>query len=97
MRYRIVNRTRFITFVTVLILLFYVIVAGIFSKATALDNNRNSYVTIEVAEGDTLWDITRTYGNPKKDIGENIYDICKENGIKNSIIYPGEELLIKIK
>ena len=97
MRYRIVNRTRFITFVTVLLLLISFIFAGIFNKAIALDDSKVSYITIEVSEGDTLWDIARTYGDPKKDIRENIYDICNENGIKDSIIYPGEELIIKIK
>lgn len=47
-----------------------------------------------VRGGDTLWDIAQEYAPKGSDIRKYIYDLKKQNGLKNSEICPGMVLEI---
>lgn len=86
---RIVNLPRFIISLTVIVLILSFFTSFLTNKvfsATPI-----TYDEIVVSEGDTLWSIAMSLeGN----INKNIYEIKKVNGLDNSIIYIGQELLI---
>ncbi len=86
---RIVNLPRFIISLTVIVLILSFFTSMLTNKvfsATPI-----TYDEIVVSEGDTLWSIAMSLeGN----INKNIYEIKKVNGLDNSIIYIGQELLI---
>lgn len=46
-------------------------------------------IEYRVQAGDTLWDIAHEYAPKGADIREYIYNIKKDNGLKNSEICPG--------
>ena len=94
MRFRIVNRFRFITFVVIVILAISLLFAGIFNTATALDYKEEKYIEITICEGDTLWNLAKKYGSKEKDVREVIYDICKLNSIEGANIYSGQVIRI---
>lgn len=54
------------------------------------------YVEFSVRPGDTLWNIARIHSPANMDIREYIYQIQVINNVKNSIIYPGDILLLPI-
>ncbi len=54
--------------------------------------NTETFETITVQTGDTLWGIAKNHLPPRMDIREYIYEIKKANNITGSIIYPGEEI-----
>jgi len=96
MKYRIVNRKRFITFCILSILLIAFILLPILNDATAKDS-KIEYIKFTVSTGDTLWDIAKEYGSSNMDIREIIYIICEKNNLNSSSIYPGQEILIPCK
>lgn len=50
----------------------------------------------EVEEGDTLWDIASMIATDREDVRKIIYDIKAENNLKDAVIVPGQELIIRI-
>ena len=90
MRYRIANKKRFITFVTVVI----VSLSGLFSLSFA--KGEQAYTEVKVEEGDTLWSIAAEYGSPREDIRNTIYDIQKANSLDGALIYVGQVLLVPV-
>ena len=94
MKYRIVNRTRFITFLVIAILLMYFLIAGLASIVFASDNGLRETAEVRIVSGDTLWDIAKEYGPRNQDIRKTVYDICVYNGIKAGEIYPGQVIYI---
>jgi nucleoid-associated protein YgaU len=52
-----------------------------------------SGVLVTVESGDTIWSIAKQY-HPDKNINKIMYEIENVNGIKKSIIYPGQQLII---
>ena len=91
--YRITNKYRFITFVTLLVIMCSMIIGTLF-PVSAADHKDICYTEIKVQAGDTLWNIARAYGDSSKDVREVIYDICEANHINAGDIYPGQLLKI---
>ncbi|MBR6350999.1 MAG: LysM peptidoglycan-binding domain-containing protein [Firmicutes bacterium] len=94
MKYRITNRKRFITFLTAVIILSYLLVFGLVNIAFASDNNLKSTASVTVSAGDTLWEIAGDYVRPGNDIRNIVHEICILNGIRAGEIYPGQVLMI---
>ena len=90
---RITNKYRFITFVTVLVLVVSMAIGAMF-PVSAASPKHSSYTEIKVQTGDTLWQLAKTYGDQSKDVREVIYDICKVNNVDAGSIYPGQVLRI---
>ena len=90
--YRIVNRTRFITFLTIIILVVSFSIGALFSRVQAGKNMH--YIEVSVSQGDTLWNIAKEYGCGDKDIRRVIYDICRSNDISADELRPGQIILV---
>lgn len=95
-KYRIKNRIRFITFLTVMMLVTSFAVSGLFNLIEVHSTEEAKYVEVDVVEGDTLWDLAKEYGSDKLDIREIIYDICQVNNIKASDLRAGQTILIPV-
>ena len=91
--YKITNKYRFISFVTILVIICSMIIGAMF-PVRAADHKAISYTEIKVQAGDTLWNIAKAFGDGSKDVREVIYDICQVNGINAGDIYPGQILRI---
>ncbi len=59
-------------------------------------SNVQEYVEFAVQPGDTLWQIARNHSPANMDIREYIYQIQEINNVKNSVIHPGDVLLLPI-
>ena len=85
---RIVNKKRFVTVITILIVLMINLFSLSFAKAKVETEN------ITVSAGDTLWSIACEYKKSGQDIREYIHELRKINDLDDCIIYPGQVLKI---
>ena len=90
--YRIKNKFRFTVFVAVMVLIISVLMGMIVPVRAHAGNIR--YIEVKVCGGDTLWGLAQQYGDPDKDIRENIYDICRINNVSAETIRVGDSILI---
>ena len=95
-RYKIKNRFRFITFVTVMILILSFAVSGMFNNIKAQSTKEQECIEVLVESGDTLWEIAKTYGSYDMDIRETVYNICQINHIKAEDLRAGQTILIPV-
>lgn len=51
-------------------------------------------VLVTVRAGDTLWDLAQRYGAPGRDLRETIFEIKRANGLRTSMLHPGQVLVI---
>jgi len=87
-RLRIVNKTRFITSITVIIMFLVLI----FSFTNAKENVIYEDYTVTV--GDTLWSIASENKKDGQDVREYIYQLQKVNGLDDCMIYPNQTIKI---
>ena len=87
-RLRIVNKARFITSMTVMIMFLVLI----FSFTSAKENV--VYEDYIVTSGETLWTIATENKKADEDIREYIYELQQINNIDDCMIYPNQ--IIKI-
>jgi len=87
------NKFRFITFVTIMVLMLSMAAGALFPVSAASPSGIR-YTEVQVQSGDTLWQLARTYGQAGKDVREVIYDICRLNDTDAASIYPGQMLKI---
>jgi len=95
-RYKIKNRFRFISFVTIMMLVVSFSVSALFTPAQARSEEEQKYIEVLVESGDTLWDLAKTYGNEGMDIRQIVYDICSINNIKAADLRAGQTILIPV-
>jgi len=94
-KYRIKSKFRFIAFVVVVL----GIAVGAFGfingsvESIALEQPQDQ-VVVEVAAGDTIWDIADQYKSDGKDIRKAVYEICQVNDIPDGKIQSGMKLAI---
>jgi len=93
-KYRIANKFRFTTFVTLVILACVIITGSAMGCFTASSKDAIKYTTIQVQAGDTLWNLAREYGSTKKDVREVIYEICKLNDVTAETLQAGQYITI---
>lgn len=53
-------------------------------------------VTHRVVGGDTLWGIAEHYGDGEDDVRRTVYEIQQRNGLRGSLIVPGQLLEIPV-
>lgn len=68
-------------------------------KSVALDNKMDNekYIIVIVSQGDTLWSISKEYAPKDDDIRKFIYKLKNINEKHDSILIPGETLLVPIE
>lgn len=89
---KIISWRRFLTFVTILLLLIILFLYMALRKEPATLIDVQEY---QVISGDTLWDIGTTYKPKSMSIQEYIYNLKEFNQI-NSTIYPNQTIKILI-
>ena len=90
--YRIKNKFRFTVFVSMMVIMVSLLLGVIVPVDAHAGNIR--FIEIKVSGGDTLWALASQYGDPDKDIRENIYDICRINNISAETLREGDLILI---
>ena len=90
--YRIKNKFRFITFMVITVLIASMAIGALF-PVTAIGKGPE-YTEVKVKDGDTLWSIAKAYGDPARDIRENIYEICRINDISAESLYAGAVIVV---
>ncbi len=83
---KIVNKKRFITFITVSILLLISIFNLCFAKSEVITEDYT------VTQGDTLWKVACE--NTSGDVRKYIHELRKINDLDDCIIYPGQVIKI---
>lgn len=92
-RYKVTDMKKFKKFMFFTILLISTCMFTLIFTINAYSKDIPQYDYVVVAEGDTLWTIASNYSTDG-DIRELIYEISKENNIKNAIIHPGDKIRI---
>lgn len=95
-KYKIVNRYKFITFVTLVLLVISFATVGIFGLIKADGSEVKEYAEVQIVPGDTIWQLAKTYGDSSKDIRVLVHDICSINNIKAESLHAGQVILIPI-
>lgn len=49
-----------------------------------------------VEEGDTVYAVAARMARPRDDINRLAWEICRDNGVRQGMIYPGQELVIRL-
>ncbi|MFA5638243.1 MAG: LysM peptidoglycan-binding domain-containing protein [Anaerovoracaceae bacterium] len=93
---RIKSEGRFIVFLLTVMVLVVVLTNGVMGLSNADGMTKDTYMTVEVKAGDTLWDIAKTYMGTKEDIRKSVYRLEKLNGLKAGDLAPGMELSIPL-
>lgn len=96
MKVKIVNKTRFITFLVISITIILVLISALFKIGKAYSVTYTQYINIEVRTGDTLWDIARKNNSRKEDIRKLVYKIMKLNDLDTAKIKPGDIIKVPI-
>jgi|GEM_PF-380533 len=94
---RIRSRLRFSAVIMAAVIL---ILTGFYAVSGNIDvsgHAQQKYITVEVASGDTLWDLAKRYtGSDEMDIREAVYMIKDVNGLSAKSIQPGQMLKIPV-
>lgn len=93
-RYVIINKRRFFTFITLMLLIFIGLATLIVASHKAHSQEEIYFNEYRVGEGDTLWKISNYFSDENIDIRQFIYEIKKLNDMETSAIYEGD--IIKI-
>ncbi|SHH89975.1 LysM domain-containing protein [Caloranaerobacter azorensis DSM 13643] len=96
MKVKIVNRTRFITFLVIFITLILIFVSTLFKIGKAYSVIYSQYINVEVKAGDTLWDIAKRNNSGREDIRKLVYKIMKLNNLDTAKIKPGDIIKVPI-
>jgi len=75
----------------ILLVSFYLNLTGLFEKKAF--GRTDSFDTVVVKEGDTLWGLAEKYG-PDQDIRKTVYEIKKINNLTGKYLKPGQLLII---
>lgn len=96
-KYKIVDKNRFFTFITLVLLL---IIATTYILTTSLKAHtrvfQQKYQELRVYPGDTLWDIALRYKPSNYDVRDMVYKIKKFNNMDTLYIFPGETIRVPI-
>lgn len=90
-RKKTLNYRKFVRVISITLILMVVMIFTI--KSNASGSTEDSFKEIIVCKGDTLWSISKFYGNGE-DIQKVIYDLMKCNNLNKSDIFPGQKLKI---
>ena len=88
------SKLRLTIFLVIMMLLAVTMINTVLGMNEATGNTEKSYIKVEVAAGDTLWDIADIYADDSVDMREAVYQICKINDIKAGDLKEGMTLSI---
>lgn len=74
-----------------------IIIIAVLLLGTVKPEKETLWQEYRVRPGDTLYKIALEYAGNGEDYRDLVYYIIEINGIKNSMIYPGQVLLVPVK
>lgn len=92
---RIYSLARFLTFITILVVVAF-LAGGLIFKSTVSGMEEPKYETVTIMAGDTLWDIASDYNSDRNDLRNLVKEICSVNDINNCEIHPGQTIKIPV-
>ena len=93
-QYKITSTPRFITFLVLCALVLIYATSAFLGISVADGATKELYTMIEIAPGDTLWQIASEYADEDTDIRQFIYKVCQLNDIKAGDIKAGDVIMI---
>lgn len=93
---RIVNKVRFVIFMSIVILALVLILGSLFELDKAYSTTYDRWKEITVKNGDTLWGIAKDNNPKNQDTRKVVYDIMKYNNMKKANLIAGQTLRIPI-
>lgn len=90
-RYRVINRFRFFTTISLLLLALFF--SMFFMVVNALSTSNDVLVPVYVSEGDSLWKLSAQYSAEEMDIRDYINRVIEINKLDNVNIKPGQLLM----
>ncbi|NLJ79089.1 MAG: LysM peptidoglycan-binding domain-containing protein [Tissierellia bacterium] len=97
-RYRIVNKKRFISFIMISIIFLLSIIFLFFQNNRVYSSTyKENYIVIKIIQGDTLWNIAMEYKPEGYDIRKMVFEIIEYNDIENVNIHPGDLIKVPIR
>lgn len=94
---KIVNRTRFVLFMLIVIVTLGIVLGSILKLDAAYSTTYDKWKVITVSSGDTLWHIAKANNPNNHDIRKVVYDIMKYNDMEKANIIAGQTLKIPIE
>lgn len=93
---KIVSPIRFFLFILISTMILVFSFVGVFSITQTEASSYDTYVQVEVAENDTLWEIASDYAERSVDIRTIVKDICEINEIQSGDIKAGDKIFVPI-
>lgn len=90
-KYKIVNKFRFLTAISLILIIFFTSMFIIVVNAKSTSNV--VLVPVYVSEGDNLWQLSVQHSDGKIDIRNYIENVMSINNLKDANIKPGELLM----
>ena len=90
----ITNKRRFVTFLSVLIILSCCGFSSVRNYVSG--KSENNVIRVSVVPGDTLWKIAAENNPDKRDVRELVHEIKKYNNLRTSTIHVGDEIFIPV-
>lgn len=94
--YRITNKFRFITFLTVCMLLVAFGMSSVLGFSSVAGSDVQKYVNVQVHDGDTLWTLAKQYGPKNVDCRKVIYEIQQINNVSANTLQAGQYINIPL-
>lgn len=91
---RIRSKRRFSIFLAIIIILFISIITSLWNRGNAMEPV--TWVTVDVVEGDTLWNIAKRTLPTNTDIRKYIREIREANKLEHCNIKAGQRLYIPL-
>lgn len=96
-RYRIISKSRFFLFITLIIAVLAIILVSIVSTTGAYSIESTQEIEhYWVKKGDTLWDIAKEFSPEGYDIRKMIYIIREQNNMNTGMVYEGVKIEIPL-
>ena len=95
--HRVKNEFRFISFILICIIILIMGTAQLMGNNQASASSADSFKTVVVASGDSLWSIASLNKEAKTDIRKAVYKIQKINKVEPGQLRVGMEILIPEK
>ena len=93
-RYRVKSKFRFCLSLTIMLIILISITGTAIGGNQAVSLTKPTYTEIMIVNGDTLWDLAKSFGPDDQDVRKVVHAICEINDISADRIQSGQKILI---
>ena len=95
-RYRLKSRSRFMLFITVIMILFVSMTYTALGVNDASSLTMQEYIGVYIEPGDTLWEIASEHMSEHMEIRKAVYVLCEVNNITADTLQPGQTIMVPV-